>query len=130
MNRAVVGLCVLALLASGSLALAQSRIEYKTVAEAREALLSKPGLERLNQDGWMVFSDRSGTVMWTFAPDDHEANPAVAKRAIVKDGDAVNLHMSILCEASKAACDRLSQTFQDLNAQMIKAMEEATKSPQ
>lgn len=130
MNRAAIRLCMLAILPACGVAAAQSRIEYKTVAEAREALLSKPGLERLNQDGWMVFSDRSGMVMWTFAPDDHEANPAVAKRAIVKDGDAVNLHMSILCEASKAACDRLSQTFQDLNAQMIKAMEEAAKSPQ
>ena len=128
MNRAVVGLCVLALLASGNLALAQTRIEYKTVAEARATLLAKPGATSQDESGWLVVNDAN--VMWTFAPEGHEASPAVVRRQIVEQDGRLFIHTELMCEGSKEPCDRLHKTFEDLNAQMIKAMEEAAKSSQ
>ncbi|MGE0213119.1 MAG: hypothetical protein AB7S41_15630 [Parvibaculaceae bacterium] len=128
MNGATVGLCVLALLVGQGSALAQSRIEYKTVEEARTTLLAKPGVKSQDESGWLVVNDAN--VMWTFAPVNHEANPAVVRRQIIEQDGGLFIHTELLCEAAKAPCDRLNKTFQDLNAQMMKAMEEAAKSSQ
>jgi hypothetical protein len=128
MNGAMVGLCMLALMVWEGSAFAQSRIEYKTVEEARTALLAKPGVSSQDESGWLVVNDAN--VMWTFAPQNHEANPAVVRRQIVEQDGGLFIHTELLCEAAKAPCDRLHKTFEDLNAQMMKAMQDAAKSQQ
>lgn len=128
MNGAMLRLCVLGLLVSLGPAHGQSRIEYKSVEEARTALLAKPGVTAQDQSGWLVVND--GGTMWTFAPEGHEASPAVVRRQIVEQDGRLFIHTELLCQAAKPPCDRLNQTFQDLNAQMMKAMEEKAKSVQ
>jgi hypothetical protein len=107
---------------------AQSAIEYKTVAEAKAALLAKPGVESRLQDGWLVISENGGNVTWSFTPEGHEAYPAVAKRMLVQNEDGSFHVLTLLgCEAAKDPCDRLAQSYQALDEAMKRAIKEETK---
>ena len=54
------------------------------------------------------------STLWSFAPEGSPAYPAAVKRQIRQAKDAINIDMNILCEASKAACDKLVADFQKL----------------
>ena len=92
-----------------------SSISYSTVAEARTALLAKPGAQAQEQQGWLIINDSPEFTLWSFTPLGHEAHPAVIKRIIMQQGDGVFIEMSALCEAKKAPCDRLVDEFVKLN---------------
>jgi hypothetical protein len=119
------GFVILAWVATAA---AETQIESPSVAEARKALLGKPGAKSHDEQGWTVIQD--GDVTWTFAPAGHEAEPAVAKRQIVSQDGQFFIRTEILCEAATAPCDRLKQSFDDLNAAMMKEMEKAAKANQ
>ena len=102
----------------GSSASAQtqsSSIGYPTVAAALEALRSHSGSTVSLQGGWTIISVTSEQTLWSFTPANHPAHPAAVKRKVVERDGAVGFHMTALCQAEKAACDRLIEEFQQLN---------------
>ena len=66
-----------------------------------------------NDGGWIIV--QNGHTHWSFAPENHEAYPAFAKREIIERGGKAVIHMSITCGAAKEACDRFVQAFKELN---------------
>jgi hypothetical protein len=99
-----------------------SEIEYKTVAEALAELRQKEGVKVSVSQGWTIITDDQASIMtmWSFAPKDHPAYPAVAKRVFYEEQDSWYVEMSILCEANQEACDAFDQDFVKLNEEMSK----------
>ncbi len=96
-------------------------IGYPDVESARRALLGMSDAKSYTTpDGWLVVELPAQYQLWTFTPATDPANPAVVKRTITThpDGD-VYIEMSVLCGASKEACDDLVRRFQALNQQIV-----------
>jgi hypothetical protein len=116
-------LCLAALVLTLTPASAQqSQIEYATVAQAKSALLAVPGVQTQDQEGWLIVNEKPG-VIWSFAPEGHEAHPAVGKRQLLQrnDGSFV-VRTDLMCEAGKDACDRLNASYQALDEAMMKSL--------
>lgn len=96
--------------------------DYPSVAAALRDLRSRPDVAVSVQQGWTVVEEPSAATLWSFAPEGDPSYPSVVKRALANENGEVRLHMSIKCEASKAACDNLVRQFNDLNAQMINSL--------
>jgi hypothetical protein len=92
-----------------------NKIGYATVAEALAALRSRPGVEISQQGGWTIVSERATGTLWSFTPPGNPAHPSAIKRAIVSSDGSTQIDMNVLCEATKAACDKLVTEFQQLN---------------
>ena len=92
-----------------------STIGYPTVAAALAALRSRPGVQFTNENGWTIATDEAAYTIWSFAPTDYPAFPAVVRRQVVTRGATTGIEMTILCEASKAACDDLVRVFARMN---------------
>lgn len=99
-----------------------SEIEYSSVAEALAELSKKEGIKLNVSQGWTIITEDTGAIitMWSFAPEDSPAYPAVAKRVFYEDQGGWYVVMSILCEADKEACDKFNQDFVNLNEEMRK----------
>jgi hypothetical protein len=93
-------------------------IGYPTVEAAMTDLRSKSGVVFTEQQGWTVAEDRAALTYWSFPPAGNPAYPAAVKRQIVQTSGGVTVEMSVMCGASKAACDDLVRQFQALNARM------------
>jgi hypothetical protein len=93
-------------------------IGYSSVAEALEALKAKSGANVTVQQGWTIVDDRPGNAFWSFTPPGHPAHPAAIKRSIVSRDGGMYVDMSALCQAEKAACDKLIEEFKALNERM------------
>jgi hypothetical protein len=93
----------------------QSTVGYDSVAEALEALRSKRGVVFATENGWLIATDEAAYTIWSFAPQGDSAYPAVVKRQVIPQGNASALQMSVHCEATKEACDRLVRTFAEMN---------------
>ncbi|HQS00428.1 MULTISPECIES: hypothetical protein [unclassified Polaromonas] len=92
-------------------------IGYPTVQAALEALQAKPGvqIQTTKPDAWTI-ANEPGDVQWSFTPSSHSAYPAVVRRAIkMKTDGGIFIEMSALCQAEKAACDKLIADFKELN---------------
>jgi len=103
----------------------QSVIGYGTVAEALSALKSKPGvrIELTKPDAWTIVNE-PGNVQWSFTPGTHKAYPAVVRRAIKVNAEGgVYIEMSALCQAEKAACDKLLEDFRELNERIRQSVQ-------
>ncbi|WP_105189800.1 molecular chaperone DnaJ [Pseudoalteromonas sp. T1lg48] len=100
----------------------QSSIGYKTVELALEALKNKQGTKLSVQGGWTIVEDKeeSNMVLWSFTPSAHPAYPAAVKRKVLERDGKVYIQMSALCQAKKAACDKLMQEFEQLNKNIMK----------
>jgi len=96
----------------------QSAIEYKSVSEALAALRAKPGAEISKQGDWTIVIEPETNVIWSFAPENHPAYPAMVKRAVISEHGSVSVKMDVNCEASKEACDALVHEFIKLNENM------------
>ena len=117
------------LLASVMACHAQSAIEFKTVAEAKAALLARPGATSKLQDGWLIINEKDGPI-WSFTPQGHEAYPAVGKRVIQEGEDGrFSVLALLLCEAAKDPCDRLAESYKALDEAMKRAIEEEMAKP-
>ena len=90
-------------------------IEYASVAAAKNALRAKRGVIFKVENGWDIAVDEAALTIWSFAPPDYPAYPAVVKRQAVAHGQVSKLVMSVHCEASKVACDDLVRTFAEMN---------------
>jgi len=99
-----------------------SEIEYSSVAEALAKLSKKEGIKMNVSQGWTIITEYNGAIitMWSFAPEDNPAYPAVAKRVFYEEQNGWYVIMNIQCEAEKDACDKFSQDFEDLNEEMRK----------
>jgi len=94
---------------------AGSAIGYPTVEDALTALRTKPGNEVSVQSGWTVVSEPSARATWSFVPPGHPAYPAVVRRRVITRGAALLIETHVLCQASKAPCDRLVLEFRAMN---------------
>jgi hypothetical protein len=105
-----------------SLSKPSSEIEYSSVAKALADLSKKEGIKMNVSQGWTIITEDNGSIitMWSFAPENSPAYPAVAKRVFYDDQGGWYVEMSILCEANKEACDKFNQDFVDLNEEMRK----------
>jgi hypothetical protein len=92
-----------------------STIGYDSVADAMTHLRSKPGVEFSTENGWTIAVDRAALTVWSFAPEQYPAYPAVVMRRVVEREEQVSIEMNVLCEASKADCDELVRTFAAMN---------------
>jgi hypothetical protein len=92
----------------------QSTVGYESVAEALKVLRSESGVVFTTENGWLIATDEAAYTIWSFAPQDYPAYPAVVKRQVVARGSGSSIHMNILCEASKIACDDLVRTFSEM----------------
>jgi len=95
-----------------------SQIGYPTVAAALAALHAKAGVTFKNDGGWTIAEDAESQTVWSFPPPGNAAYPAAVKRQAVQRADGTYIDMAVQCEATKAACDDLVRSFQQLNAQM------------
>lgn len=60
--------------------------------------------------------------LWSFVPEGHPAYPAAVDRKVVQQGNDLFIQMSVLCEASKAACDALVTEVTGLNERLHKEL--------
>src|SRR6266853_4246279 len=90
-------------------------IGFPTVAAALEALRGRNDVKISIQGGWIIVEDRSTNTFWSFTPPNHPAHPAAVKRTIVSREGGIAIEMTALCQAGKAACDKLIAEFKDLN---------------
>jgi hypothetical protein len=88
-----------------------SDIEYPNVAVAWSQLSARDDVEMRLENGWPIVVDHGSRTVWSFSPPDYPAYPAVVKRQVVPVGNKSDVRMSILCEASKEACDDLAIEF-------------------
>lgn len=89
-------------------------IAYRTVAEALKDLEAKDGNGTIvtHPDGWTVVTEPMASAQWSFTPKDHEAYPAVVRRIVTRSREAgVSVDTASLCEAPKAACEKLMAEF-------------------
>lgn len=97
-------------------------IEYSSVATALTALRSKPSVVFSTNDSWVIAEERNSRTMWSFTPANHPANPSVGRRRLMEQGGRYFVETSILCEATKAACDKLHEDYQMLDRRMNEAI--------
>src|SRR2546422_3457337 len=93
-------------------------IGYPSVAAALGALRVRKDVGVAVRDGWTVMTEEGGLTLWSFTPDSHPAHPAVVRRQISQKDGAWYVDMNTLCEATKAACDKLVEDFRVLNERM------------
>ena len=96
-----------------------SPVGYETVAEALAALRSRSGVIFTTENNWLIATDEAAYTIWSFAPRGYPAYPAVVKRQVVSLPVGSRAEMSVLCEASKEACDNLVRTFAQINGMSI-----------
>lgn len=104
-------------------------IGYPTVQAALEALQAKSGvqIQTTKPDAWTI-ANEPGDVQWSFTPSSHSAYPAVVRRAIkMKPDGGIFIEMSALCQAEKAACDKLISDFKELNERIGQSVRSQVK---
>jgi hypothetical protein len=93
-----------------------SDVGYRTVAEALSDLKKRTDVQISTVREWTIIADKKNLTIWSFAPDTYPAHPAVVKRVVRPRADGgSDIVMSILCEASKEACDNLVREFDAVN---------------
>jgi hypothetical protein len=98
---------------------ADSGIGYKTVSEALSDLTKRKNVEISNVRGWTIIADRANYTVWSFAPMSYPAYPAVVRRTVTsRTGGGSMINTSVLCEASKEACDQLVREFDALTSRL------------
>lgn len=97
-------------------------VGYPTVAAALEALKARSDVSISVQGGWTIADEKAASTIWSFTPADHAAHPAVVRRQLVQENGGISMKMTALCQASKAACDKLMADFQALNARMAESL--------
>lgn len=95
----------------------------ETLAGLEALVKSKPGVEVVPSDGTVVsYSLGQAGKIWNFATGSNPAYPSVACRTLEHKDGAYYVSTKIHCQAEKAACDALAQSYDALDRQMIKAL--------
>ena len=92
-----------------------SGIKFPTVAAARKALGSQPGIIVSTAGDFTALEDRPNATLWLFTSKQHPAYPAIARRHVTLQANNVAVEMGLLCESTKPACDKLFSYLQELN---------------
>lgn len=98
---------------------AESDIGFDTVKDALTNIRSQSNVVFSTENGWLIATDEAAYTIWSFAPEGYPAYPAVVKRQVVARGAGSSIQMSVLCEASKEACDDLVRTFAEMNGMPV-----------
>jgi hypothetical protein len=97
---------------------------YAKVADALAALEKNPDATISHRDGWTVVTVKKPELaVWSFVPKGHDAYPAVVRRLVRKTDKGTFVEMKVLCEAKQEPCRRLALQFQQMTAQMQRALE-------
>jgi Protein of unknown function (DUF4019) len=107
-----------------------SGIGYPSVAAALEALKARTNVEIRVEQGWTIVNDKAAGEFWSFTPPGHPAHPAAVKRTLVEKDGKLTINMSVLCQASKAACDKLVADFRELNEKAAQGSRNAAQTAQ
>ena len=99
-----------------------SGIGYPSVAAALEALKARTDVQIRVEQGWTIVNDKAAGEFWSFTPPGHPAHPAAVKRTLVEKDGKLTMNMSVLCQAGKAACDKLVAQFRELNEKLSQSM--------
>jgi hypothetical protein len=89
-------------------------IGYATVADAMKALRAQPSVIFTTENGWIIATDEATYTVWSFAPPNYTAYPAVVKRKVISQATGSSIQTSVQCEASKSSCDDLVRTFSQM----------------
>lgn len=95
--------------------------EGQSVGEKLSELKGDKFFNVYEQGGWTIATSQDG-VMYSFTPTNHPAHPAYVERRVIERDGAIYIDMSARCGASKAACDDLVRSFQELNKKIIQNM--------
>ena len=98
-----------------------SAIPYDSPAAALADLRTKAGVVFSNQSDWLVAKDAEGA-NWSFTPAHHPAHPSVGRRRLLQQNGGFYVQTSLLCLASKAACDQLHADYVLLDRRMNEAI--------
>jgi hypothetical protein len=100
-----------------------SSIGYPSVAAALKDLRSKPDVQFSVQNGWVIANDRDHLTIWSFAPEGDPAYPSAVKRVLVQAsrGSKIDsgIDMSVLCQSTQIACDKVVADFTAMNEQLL-----------
>src|SRR5260221_7853769 len=107
----------------------QAGVGYPSVAAALDALKARNDVRISVQGGWTIVDDPRDGSLWSFTPPNHPAHPAVVKRNPVQKDGSMFIQMRALCQADKAACDKLMAEFQELNSKIAADIQRRSQSP-
>ena len=99
---------------------------YTTVSQAYDALRAGGGAKFTQQeDGWVVAVVEAGADegIWSFAPRNNPAFPAVVKRKVLEKDGKLYIAMDAICQAKREPCDAMMTDFNKLNQEMVREME-------
>jgi len=120
---------VLLLLLNTAMAAAQtnapgpdSGIGFASPDAALSALQARPGVTFSEYEGWTIAEDAARKEIWSFTQDRHPAHPAVVRRTVLERDGVISLDMSVMCGATKAACDTMVDQFRQLNEELSKRL--------
>lgn len=80
---------------------------YLTVSDARTGLEHRADVGVSDIGGWRVFVVRSTHETWSFSPEGAASYPCAVMRSLHEEDGARSVRSRVMCEADKAACDRL-----------------------
>ena len=101
-------------------------IGFPTPQAALDALRKRTDVDIKVQNKWLVIRDGASKAIWTFAPPDHPAYPAVIKRVIVQTDNHERIETSALCQAKRAACDQLMKEMRLVDEKMRESVQKST----
>ena len=64
---------------------------------------------------WTIVQSPKDNSLWSFTPEQHPAHPSVVKRTVVEKDGKVLINTEASCDAEKAVCDQLVNSFIQLN---------------
>jgi hypothetical protein len=106
---------VVALLAAQAYA-SDTGIGYPTVAAAHKALMARSDVSFSYDNGWARAEDRNAKTVWLFALKDHPAYPTAVRMRTVEQDGATGTETRVMCRSTKAACERIADTFHGRDA--------------
>ena len=81
-------------------------MEYKIPKEAYNAISNKPNVNKFEAGDIESIADFGTAVLWVFTTEKNLAPPAVMKLKAFESNGNLFMKNSVLCGASKAACDQ------------------------
>ena len=93
---------------------------YNTVLEALEALKKDPNSKVNYSQGWIIVTDNTNKVLWSFVTQEHPSYPSVVRRAVVEEDNQIRIITEIRCSSTRAICDSLVNDFIILNQKILK----------
>jgi len=104
-------------------------IGYATPQAALDALRKRKDVNSRIQEKWLIVRDDANKTVWSFTPVDHPAYPAVIKRSLVNTDGREQIETSALCQAKRAACDKVVAEFRAADEKMRDTFQKTSLTP-